>query len=171
MKNELSDFFDYGMGPVDQATIEKVSKIIIHFNTLERLMKLIITKYIGPKDKYSFDNFVLNNEIINFANKLKIIEHIIKFKKIKVEKEFLDAMHKCINYRNAVAHSDRLNEIVLIDWETHENGLVLPIIDNNPTVTRIKPNFKEESLEDISKKFSDNYFIAVTSLDKLLNNI
>jgi len=83
-----------------------VGMVIDHFNQLEHTITEIITIYISPKDSRVeyFKNNLMNNSIISFGAKVKLLLGINKQEKlVKLNR---DSFHRILSVRNAIAHND-----------------------------------------------------------------
>ena len=84
----------------------KVGQILDNFNQLEGLISEIITAYVCPVEnkRYFMYSFLLNNSIISFGAKIKVLLRINSIEKyIEIKSHDL---HRLLSLRNAVAHKD-----------------------------------------------------------------
>lgn len=87
---------------------EIISNIIIKFNEVENSIKEIITVFIDSERNEFIKNILLNNLILNFSSKFRILQYIIESQEIKVDKNFNKSIKILMSKRNIVAHSDSL---------------------------------------------------------------
>ncbi len=160
---------------------EIISDIIIKFNEVENFLKEIITEFINSERNEFIKNILLNNLILNFSSKFKILQYIIESQKIKVDKGFYNSMKVLMSKRNIIAHSDSL-----IDYNVIPTGpdlftqYILKIPSHMSQVQKVESerqitlnNGKIEN-PDIEKIYS--YFLkyhekAITELNKILKEI
>ncbi|MCG8805866.1 hypothetical protein G1K75_09370 [Tenacibaculum finnmarkense] len=94
--------------------IEEISKnliinIIRKFNLVESEIKYIISCYIDSKEVEFLENVLLNNMIINFSTKKKLLTYIIRDKNILSDsrvKKLNQSLNVMMNKRNLMVHSD-----------------------------------------------------------------
>lgn len=138
--------------------------IIAQFNELELLMTKILTKYISPSEnkKEFVESQMLNNSIISFGSKVKLILHISKNNNFgKVDREML---HRILSIRNAIAHNDIVEKFKTRIPEDFDEDIYHYFV-----VDRIKG---DGSLETINKdKLYGEFFTLHRELDKQLNHI
>lgn len=87
---------------------EIISNIIIKFNEVENSIKEIITVFIDSERNEFIKNILLNNLILNFSSKFRILQYIIESQEIKVDKNFNKSIKILMSKRNIIAHSDSL---------------------------------------------------------------
>lgn len=100
----------------------KIADVIINLNLIEKEIKNAISYYVSSKNSYFVSEILLNNHIINMANKVKVLQYIIRNEKIEVSKDFSKALIIIMGKRNVLAHSDTVLEDYTLDdvdveWE------------------------------------------------------
>ena len=73
---------------------ERLFKVLYYLNC-------ILSNFISPKETGFFENVILNNSVIQFGAKIKIIKTICNVLKIKFD---FANLHKLNNLRNLFAH-------------------------------------------------------------------
>jgi hypothetical protein len=93
----------------DQALKIKIADVIIGLNECETMIKNIISGYIDSKKQSHFvSEILLNNSIVSFGTKIKLLHFIVKTEQIEIGKDFRNALLVIISKRNMLAHSDSL---------------------------------------------------------------
>jgi hypothetical protein len=153
---------------------EIISDIITKFNQIENLIKKTITSYIASDKTEFINDILLNNLILNFSSKYKILQYIITIEKIEVNKKFNNSIKILMSNRNIIAHSDNL-----LDYEITpiEENLFFTNVLKFPRYTspfqKVEPknqttinNGKIQSIEidKIHKDFIKHFEIAIGEL-------
>lgn len=177
MKLEVSN------GIEENERIFQVGKIIYSFNLLEEEIKRIICNYIKSSEEEFIKEILLNNMIINFNNKFSIILYIIKeinfFKKPAEFREFNKCFKNLMNFRNQIAHTDKVIYSEKIFWTTIVDkkdeyfGCVYEEIEiKEPYSVKIANGKKEEkTFSDIFKDFEKYNEKAIIYFEKLQKEI
>lgn len=137
----------------------KIADVILNLNECERWMKIVISNYISSSKKSFVNEILLNNSIINFGNKIKILEYIVKEKGIKTDKDFISALNIMASKRNALAHSDSYLE----DFRLY------PIVEDiDPeTNTLVKGVLTNETYDKIFEVFDRKYKLVINELHQI----
>ncbi|RZK33404.1 MAG: hypothetical protein EOO61_15365 [Hymenobacter sp.] len=93
----------------------KVADVVINLNFIEREIKNCISYYVSSNKSYFVSEILLNNHIVSMANKIKVLQYIIREEKIEIPKNFMNALQVVMNKRNVLAHSDTVLEDYTID--------------------------------------------------------
>ncbi len=160
---------------------EIISDIIIKFNEVENSFKDIITEFIGSERSEFVKDILLNNLVLNFSSKFKILQYIIENQNIKVHADFNKSIKVLMSKRNIIAHSDNLIDFNVIPAEPDLfTQYVLKIPSYMLAWQEVKPkkqitfnNGKIES-SDIEKIYSDflkYYKKAMPELNKVLKAV
>lgn len=149
-----------------------IAHIIIRFNKIESQIKDIIATYINSEQEDFVNNFLLNNLVINFSNKYKLLRAIAKKNNIEIDKKFNNGIHILSSIRNAVAHSDQLSNISIIDAEMESDGLQIPIYGLDPDIIMLQNDeIVKERLLDKEKIFNKYYELIIIELEKIEKQI
>jgi len=152
-----------------------IAHIIIKFNDVEAKLKNIISNYINSDKEYFVNDCLLNNLVINFHTKFTLLRIIAKEKNIVITKDFRNAVHNISTIRNAVAHSDQLNNISIIGGEMDSDGIPIPIYGLDPDIITIQNDeIIKEKLFDKENSFNKYYEIVISELEnieKQINNV
>jgi hypothetical protein len=153
---------------------KKLADVIINLNLCEKGIKNIIANFITSHKGYFVQEILLNNHIINFSSKVKVLYCIIAEEKITVDKDFKKAINIIMTKRNTLAHSDSvLDDRTLgdidVDWNP-DGVMTFPIWVEADPVTLIFNNDGTTNYEEIEKIIDDfdKYYKIVL---KDLNNI
>ena len=160
---------------------EIISDIIIKFNEVENSIKEIIMEFIDSKRNDFIKNILLNNLILNFSSKFKILQYIIESQKIKVDKNFNKSIKILMAKRNIIAHSDSL-----IDYDIIPTGpnlfsqFVLKIpsymlswqrVESKEQITLNNGKIENTEIEKIYSDFLKYYEKAITELNLILEEV
>lgn len=141
---------------------EIISEIITKFNQIENSIKIIIASYIASEKTEFINEILLNNLILNFSSKYKILQYIIAKEEIKVSKNFNNSIKILMTNRNIIAHSDNL-----FDYE------IIPIKENlfSTQVLRF-PRYLSplQKIESKNQKTINNGEIQNLEIDKIHND-
>jgi len=138
---------------------EIISDIITKFNQIENLVKKIISSYIASNKTEFINEVLLNNLILNFSSKYKILQYIIAIEKINVDKDFYNSIKVLMTNRNIIAHSDNL-----LDYE------IIPIKENFFTTQVLKfPRYLSalQKVEPKNQTTINNGKIQSIEIDKI----
>jgi hypothetical protein len=150
---------------------ETIADIIIAFNDIERELKIIITDYISGENVWFVENCLLNNLIINFNSKCALIRIIAKEENFNLKK-FNKSVKKISVIRNAVAHSDKLNNLDIIDADSDDGELFFPVYGIKPKIEIINDSDVQESfLNDKIEHFYKHIEICSKELSELKQKI
>lgn len=115
--------------------------LVTQFNELELKASKILTLYVKPsKDKMEFfESHFLNNSVISFGAKIKLITAINKKEKlIKLDK---NKFHRILALRNAIVHNDILAKFKVHIPEDPEDDIlryfVMDHMKSDGTVTTV----------------------------------
>lgn len=145
----------------------KIADVIIKMNDCERLMKIIIANFLKAKDEYFVKEVLLNNHLVNFSSKTKLILYIIEAKKIECDKkELKNALNTMMLKRNALAHSDSPLEDFILSSKIDEDGIrKFDIVETEPKAPIYQSDkFAYEEYEKIITDFDKYYEIAYNRL-------
>ena len=142
-----------------------IGLIIDNFNQMELLITKIITSYVDPnKEKMDFFLFqLMNNSIISFSSKIKLLIAINK--KNKYVKLNRDGLYRLLAIRNAIAHNDVISKYkVIIPKNLMDDNIVECVF-----VERLKP---DGTIETITKNSAFlEFFELHENIMKDLNEI
>jgi len=125
--------------PIDRDQDDQQLVFVIRAtNIVETKMKNIIAAYVGPSpDRADFvASHLLNNSIVSFAAKVKLVLAIAEAVSVKVKR---NALHTLLSRRNAFAHQDHLTAL---RFTTDDEG----IPDISVVVESIKASGELESV-------------------------
>lgn len=151
----------------------KIANVIIDLNLIEKEIKNAISYYISSKNSFFVSDILLNNHIISMANKVKVLQYIIRNEKIEVSKDFSNSLMVIMGKRNVLAHSDTVLEDYTLDdvdveWEP-DGVTYWPIYkDAEPgawTFSQGGINF--ETVDKIVADFDKYYKIASDELARI----
>jgi hypothetical protein len=145
-----------------------IAYVIIRFNTVETKLKGIIANYINSDKEYFVSDCLLNNLVINFHTKFTLLRIIAKENKIDITKDFRNAIHNISSIRNAVAHSDQLDNLSIISGEIDSDGISIPIYGLDPDIITIQNDeIITEKLVDKKDSFNKYYNIVISELENI----
>lgn len=153
------------MDKTDELKI-KIADVILKLNECERCVKVCINYYLGTKNESFVMDILLNNHIIPFGNKLKLLFYILNEQKIE-HKELKKALNIILTKRNAIAHSDNpLSDIMLVkDGENDDGTPYFKVEDaENEILMYDNGTFNNEKLEKVLMDFDKYYKIAQNGL-------
>ncbi|HLA74421.1 MAG TPA: hypothetical protein VJM76_00730 [Gammaproteobacteria bacterium] len=110
--------------------IKTIGLVLDQSNRLEQIMKEIITSYIRPRERTKdfVEINVLNNSVVSFASKIKLIlainnrEGLVKLDQNK--------LHRLLSIRNAFAHNDVISGIrVHVPHDPGQSTKVYMVLD------------------------------------------
>ena len=157
---------------------EIISDIVIKFNQVENTVKEIITKFINSEKTEFINNILLNNLILNFSSKFKVLQYIIADKGIETDKNFNKSIRILMANRNIIAHSDNMLEYDVIpikeDFFFHQVMKIpryMSPIQKVESKSQLTINNGQIQTLEIEKVYSDfiKYFdIATSELNKIM---
>ena len=149
------------MDPGHDKKEEDLVFVIRATNIIETKMKEVIAGFIGAAaDRADFvESYLLNNAVISFAAKAKLILAIASALSIKINR---DALHILLSRRNAFAHQDHVNSIRLVK---DQRGM--------PTASYVVESFKASGeLEAITHERAFAEFVeAYSKVDSDLEDL
>lgn len=155
----------------------KIADVIINLNLIEKEIKEIIANYISSRQSFFLQEILLNNHIINFSFKIKVLHYIIREEKITTSKDFHKALQIIMNKRNSLAHTDTVLEDYTIDtveaeWEP-DGVTYWPIYkDADPGVwTFSQGDINFQTVDKIVADFDKYYKLASTELASISQTI
>lgn len=137
-------------------------------NQIELYLKAIIEAYVAPRaDREAFFRaYVLNNAIVSFSAKVKIVLAINR--KECVVRLDSDALHKIMNLRNAFAHNDLISGIRVEDQPMGDDPPAESVV-----LESIKGNGKLETItrKDAFDQFQQAHAQVESSLREMLGKL
>ncbi|CAM3640467.1 hypothetical protein FLGE108171_07615 [Flavobacterium gelidilacus] len=152
---------------------EIISDIIIKFNTVEKLIKEIISKYISSEKTTFINDILLNNLILNFSSKFKILSYIIEIEKINIDKNLNNSIKNIMTFRNIIAHSDNLIDYEIISLAQSDLSFTLNLprsmspmqkVESKKQTTLNSGKINEIEIEKIHKDFIKHFNISFENL-------
>lgn len=162
---------------IENNIARQLCSIVVNFNDLERLLKQILSEYVqGPRKKF-VSEILLHNSVLSFNAKLAILKYIVKKENLKFKD--WEKLHKLINIRNAVAHSDNLlnndGDVIGEEIVDEEYNLSIPIFEpylNGPKITIFRDGkIDEKGLDTLHNDFLECYREIEYKLIDLKNQI
>jgi hypothetical protein len=162
---------------------EIISDIIIKFNQVENMVKEIITEFIDSEKSEFINSILLNNLILNFSSKFKVLQFIIADNKIETDKNFNKSIKILMANRNIIAHSDNIldYDVEIFPVKTYlsfhpvlEFPKYMSTIQKVESKSQLTINDGEIQTIEIEKIYSDfiKYFeIATNELNKIMEII
>ena len=141
---------------------ERLVFVIRATNIVESKMKRAITMYLGipPKRSKFTTTQLLNNAVVPFGAKVKLVLAIAADLSVKIDRE---ALHTMLSRRNGFAHQDHLESVRVVEG-----------IEGHPEVAFVVESLKGSgTLEVVSQdkamtEFMAAYLAAETDLNVLL---
>ena len=139
----MNDEDEEGIDPNPRQEWRTMGLLLDHFNSIESQMARIISLYIGPRPEREewLETRLLNNSIISFSAKLKMIQAISR--DVGGPKINADNFQKMLKIRNALAHGNIMRSFRHVppgsDIPRPASGvyLVLESIENNGEVKAV----------------------------------
>jgi hypothetical protein len=145
-----------------------ISQILADFNTIEGRLKTVIRIYVDPKEDDFFEDYIMNNLIVNFASKYKLLRAILKRTDKPISKDFDKSIKIIMTIRNSVAHSEFLNNETIVDAEIDSDGFQFPIYGHKSKIITLENDeMIENDIIDKYKVFQKYFETACNELDKI----
>jgi hypothetical protein len=149
-----------------------ISQILADFNSIEGRLKKAIRIYVDPKEDVFFEDYIMNNLVVNFALKYKLLRAILKRADDPISKDFDKSIKIIMAIRNSVAHSEFLNNETVIDAEIDSDGFQFPIYGHKSRIITFENDeMIETDITDKYKTFQKYFEIASSELDKIESNL
>ncbi|MFL5766095.1 MAG: hypothetical protein ACJ77K_19275 [Bacteroidia bacterium] len=157
-----------------------IADVIISLNHIERDIKGFLMKYIKSNNPEFVEHVLLNNQIVSFSSKVKLLEYVLGKEDAKVKnktnvdvKTFINALHTIMQKRNALAHSDSPLYTINIDILESIGENMPSSISVTETAGRAhtigKGSISEKAYSDIISEFRKYHTIAQDGLRELMN--
>lgn len=177
---EQEELYNGTVNDKTKALKNDIAEVIIMLNHIEKSIKDFLLMYIKASNQEFVENVLLNNQIVSFSSKVKLLQYILGKEADRVKattntdlKEFFNALHTIMQKRNALAHSDSPLYTIKFDIEDGVNGDVPSIIkvEEIPgTANTIgKGSMEEKPYAEIIAEFNKYHVIAREGLADLMN--